>query len=132
MNKKEYIKKWQKENKDKLNEYQKQYKEKNKEKAKEWQKKSYYSHKEERLEYSKEYYEDHKKRHNENIHRRRKEVALIRQQKGAYYTYLSKTEYEMKNINKVIKCNKVNEDRARELLIENDWNTRRIVELNLK
>jgi len=62
MNRKEYMRKWRKENKDKISKSDKKFNENNKEKRKEWGKNYYRNNKENHLEKMKDYYETNKEK----------------------------------------------------------------------
>ena len=122
---------------DKIRESQRKYREKNKEKLAQQRRKKYYENHDKYISYARNYYEKNKEKHLEQskkyiknnrakitkmVNKRRKEVAEELKQKGMIYTYLPKTQRENKMVKSLAKKTGINEDTARQLLIENEWN----------
>ena len=81
---------------------------------------------------NKRWRQNHKKQFSQIIIARRKEVSNELKAKGMMFTYYSKTYREKKNIEYLVKKLHINEDEARQLLVDNDWNTKKILETYLK
>lgn len=75
---------------------------------------------------SKKYIKEHRKRVTFLVNRRRKEIAESLKQKGQRYTYLPKKERENKMVESLSKYKNITLEEARELLVANDWNIKKL------
>ena len=71
--------------------------------------------------------QNHKEQFKDMVIKRRKDVAEQLKAKGTMFTYLPRTQRELRNINYVMRMLNINEDQARELLIKYNWNTVQII-----
>ena len=124
----EYQRKYYQEHKEELNRKRREYRLRNKDKLREKRKEYYVKNKEMILESTKRYIQKNRKKVTKLVNKRRKEVALELKEKGQIYTYLNKSARENKMVEKLSKIANINENEAREMLIENDWNYKSIVE----
>lgn len=125
---KEYLRKYREKNKEKLSAQQKQKRAQNPEKFKEIARKSYQKHKEIRLVQSKEYNKKNRAKVTKMINKRRKEVAIELSKKGQIYTYLNKSARESKMVSRLAIVLNISEESARQLLLENEWNYKKLTE----
>ena len=69
-----------------------------------------------------------KEKFNASVQSYRKRIAKEMREKGMMFVYISRTQRELKTINYLCKKLKINEDQARRLLIDNEWNVKKILE----
>lgn len=148
-----YQRKWKNKNKEKVRKYQSEYYQKNKEKYREYARRYQAEHKEEIAEKNRIWRQNNKdklhKKYIENkdkiyaqqkeyIKRNRKKVTKMvddyRKRKaeefkaqGQMYCYLPKTERQTKMIEKLAKSKNIDIETSKKLLIDNDWNIKKLL-----
>lgn len=126
-NKKDYNRKYYQKNKDKFRQYYKNWwNKKTEEEKKEWRHNYYLKNKEMFNKSSKKYIARNRAHVTFLCDRRRKEVAEILKEKGQRFTYLPKTERENKMSGRLSRLMNISLEEARQLLIDNDWNIKKL------
>lgn len=78
-------------------------------------------------EYNRQWRQTNKEKWNESVLKYKKRKAQEMKEKGMMFVYLSKTERELRTINYLCKKLNINEDEARKLLINVDWNVKSLL-----
>ena len=125
---KEYYRAYRLAHKDKFKEYADRWKSKNKEKVNDYRKEYYNNHKDEIMEKQKDYVKRNRQKVTNLVLKRRKEVALELKEQGQIWTYLPKTARENKMCESLAKKLHIDETQARKMLIENNWNYKKLRE----
>ena len=69
----------------------------------------------------------HKEQWNQIVLSYKKRKAQEMKEKGMIFTYLPRVQRELRTINYLCQKLNINEDQARKLLIENEWNVKKIL-----
>lgn len=78
-------------------------------------------------EYNRKWRQANKEKWNESSLKYRKRKAQEMKEKGMMFVYMSRTQRELRTINYLCKQLNINEDEARRLLIDNEWNVKKIL-----
>lgn len=142
--KRQYNREYNKRNREKLNEYKKSYYEKNKEKMREYHNnynkehkdlvnerhRNYYKTNKEKVDgYNNKWRTNNKEKFNQCILKRKKERAIELREQGQIYVYLNRTARENKMVESLSKKFDISLDNSRELLVANNWNYVKIVNI---
>lgn len=126
-NKEDYNRKYYQKNKDKFRQYHKNWwNKKTEEEKKEWRHNHYLKNKEVFNRSANKYIARNRARVTFLCNRRRKEVAEELKEKGQRFTYLPKTERENKMSERLSRFMNISLEEARQLLIDNDWNIKKL------
>ena len=86
------------------------------------------NHRQQVNENNRKWRQENKEKWNKASLKYRKKKAQEFKEKGMMFVYLARTERELKTINYLCRKLNINEDEARRLLIDNEWNIKKILQ----